>query len=412
MLTEHRKKLSFKQNLSWVFLGNLIYALFQWLILLSIAKYLTPKDLGIYGIGLAITVPIVMFLNLQLRSIQATDHKDEFSFNNYFGLKLILILIGFFVILVLSLISADNSQIRNTVLIVGLFKLVDSLSEVTYGQFQKKQIMNYIGISKTLKSVIGFIFFIIVLIFTNNLNLSLLVYSFIFFFFFIFFDLIIIRRLGESIKPSINMGKAFFLITSALPLGIVTLLGSLNTNTPRYIIEHYLGTEELGFFLAFTSIIVAGNTFVSALGQASISTLSEKYLSKDIQGFIKNTIKLSGIGFCVGLIAFLITFTFPEELLRIIFDKEYVKYSNEFLIVMFSGVILYTGAFLNYATISTRRHRSQPITGLIWVITTFIAGIMLIPTYGVLGASVTSVVSASIILITRVINLIYLIRSI
>jgi O-antigen/teichoic acid export membrane protein len=56
---------------------------------------------------------------------------------------------------------------------------------------------------------------------------------------------------------------------TALPLGLVLMLISLNTNLPRYVIEHRLGTRELGAFAAVASFMAAGTTIVNALGQAA-----------------------------------------------------------------------------------------------------------------------------------------------
>ena len=44
----------------------------------------------------------------------------------------------------------------------------------------------------------------------------------------------------------------------AFPMGIQTMLASLATNIPRYVIDHDLGTAMLGKFAAMAYFLVAG----------------------------------------------------------------------------------------------------------------------------------------------------------
>ena len=50
--------------------------------------------------------------------------------------------------------------------------------------------------------------------------------------------------------PRWHLRTLIQLIQLTLPMGLVMMLISLNTNIPRYFIEHYLGERELGIFAA------------------------------------------------------------------------------------------------------------------------------------------------------------------
>ena len=76
--------LSLRKNFSWTFAGNVVYALSQWGMLTVLAKLGSPEMVGRFALGLSITAPIVMFTNLQLRQIQATDARGEYRFGDYF----------------------------------------------------------------------------------------------------------------------------------------------------------------------------------------------------------------------------------------------------------------------------------------------------------------------------------------
>jgi len=83
------KPLTLRRNFSWTFTGNLIYAACQWGMLVVLAKLGSPEMVGQFTLGLAVTAPVIMFTNLQLRGIQATDAKGDYVFSDYLGLRLI-----------------------------------------------------------------------------------------------------------------------------------------------------------------------------------------------------------------------------------------------------------------------------------------------------------------------------------
>src|SRR3954469_7592651 len=83
-----RHALSLRSNFSWTFAGNVVYAGCQWGMLMVLAKLGSPERVGQFALGLAVTAPILMFSNLQLRAIQATDARREYRFGHYLALRL------------------------------------------------------------------------------------------------------------------------------------------------------------------------------------------------------------------------------------------------------------------------------------------------------------------------------------
>ena len=64
---------SLRSNVVWTLIGSLTYALCQWVMLSVLAKWGSPALVGEFALGLAVTAPVFMLTNLQLRAIQATD---------------------------------------------------------------------------------------------------------------------------------------------------------------------------------------------------------------------------------------------------------------------------------------------------------------------------------------------------
>src|SRR5208337_2287366 len=58
---------SLRRNFAWTSFGNIVQSGCNWALILVIAKFGTPWMVGQYAIGQAVTGPIIVFAQLQLR---------------------------------------------------------------------------------------------------------------------------------------------------------------------------------------------------------------------------------------------------------------------------------------------------------------------------------------------------------
>ena len=91
--------LSLRQNFSLTMSGNVIYAGCRHIG--GAGERRPPEAVGVFALALALATPVMMLLDLQLRSVQATDSTEEYRFGEYLGLRLITTAVGFLVIAVL-----------------------------------------------------------------------------------------------------------------------------------------------------------------------------------------------------------------------------------------------------------------------------------------------------------------------
>jgi O-antigen/teichoic acid export membrane protein len=399
----NKKGLSLKRNFSWNFVGNLVYALGQWLVLVIIAKIGNPQMVGLYSLGLAFTAPILMLTNLQLRAVQATDTSNKFTFNHYFGLRIATGIIALFFVLVINYINNFDLNKSLIIFLVGMSKVIDSYSDVVYGQLQQRERMDFLGISRILKGIITLFTVGMTLLITKSLLVSLLVLNITWLMIFCLYDFKSLSCFLKNKKPNFNIYKFKELIILTFPLGIMLMLGSLNTNFPRIIIEKVLGESQLGFFAALAYLIIAGNTFISAVGQAAAPRLAKYYSNKQITNFVKLLSRLLFIGFGIGLLGLIATLGFGEQILSFVYDESYSKYNNIFILLMVSGTFSFTSSFLGHAMTSMRLFKIQPYMGGFWFLISIVGSLILIPLFGLVGAAVTLIISSVIQLISQAI---------
>jgi O-antigen/teichoic acid export membrane protein len=182
----------------------------------------------------------------------------------------------------------------------------------------------------------------------------------------------------------------------ALPLGVVILLISLNTNIPRYFLERREGERALGIFAAMAYLMVAGSTVVSALGQTASPRLAKYFAAGDFVSFRSLVLKLVGLGLAGGLIAVLTATLIGKNVLTIMYSSEYASHVNVLIWITVAEVLLTVSHFLGVAISAARRFTVQAPLFVVITLVTIIASALLVPRYGIEGAAFSILISASV----------------
>ncbi|KAF3890654.1 MULTISPECIES: oligosaccharide flippase family protein [Nostocales] len=408
---EQIKPLSLRHNFSWTFIGNAIYAACQWGMLVVLAKLGSPEMLGQFTLGLAITAPVIMFTNLQLRIIQATDAKRQYLFGDYLALRLIFTGLALFLIVGVTFTAGYRWETSLIILLIGLAKAFESISDIFYGLIQQHERMDRIAISMTIKGLLSLCFLSLGVYITGNALWGTIGLAVAWAIVLVSYDIqsgaLMLKGLPKTLQSEISGIRDLFvvikprwhletqrqLIALSLPLGIVMMLISLNSNIPRYFIERYLGERELGFFAAVAYLMVAGGIVVNALGESANPLLAKYYVAEDSAAFRSLMFKLLLISVLLGGAGVLVALVAGKQVLSLLYQSEYAKYADLFVWLMLVTAINYMSSFLGYGMTAARYLRIQiPI----FVVVTAISAIVcfwLIPTMGLLGAAIALLLS-------------------
>jgi O-antigen/teichoic acid export membrane protein len=398
--------LALRRNFSWTFAGNIIYAGCQWGMLAVIAKLGSPEMVGQFTLGLAVTAPIIMFTNLQLRAIQATDTKQEYLFGDYLGLRSIST--GLAILITIGIAVQSGYRWDTTLVIVGLClaKAVESISDIFAGLIQQHERMDRIAISSMIKGLLSLIFVATIVYVTHSVFLATMGLPIAGIIVLVGYDIpsgalmfgsvrtsncSFSQATWQLLKPRWHWHKLWQLLWLALPLGCTMMLISLNTNIPRYLIEGYLGERELGFFAAISYLMVAANTVISALGQSATPRLARYYADGNQSGFVALLLKLIGIGVTVGIVGIFIVAIAGKEILTLLYQAEYAQpqYLDIFMLVMVTTAVANVASFLGYG-ITAFRYFSVQMPLLIAVTgTSALTCLWLIPHLGLCGAAIS-----------------------
>jgi O-antigen/teichoic acid export membrane protein len=375
-------------SFSWTLGGNVVYAACQFGMLSVLAKLGSPSIVGDYALGLAITAPVFMLTNLQLRGVQATDARDEYGFADYFTLRTLSTLLGTLVIVLITMAAGYDAATKMVILLVATAKGIETIADVIAGHLQKFERLDQVARALMIRGAASVAMFAAVFWRTRNLTAAVAALALTWVAVIAFYDLRVISRLlGEHpqfFRFSLETQKA--LLSVSWPLGIVMTLASLNINIPRYILEQKLGTAELGIFASLAYLLTAINLIVIALGQSVCTRMARLFADGDIRPFKALLGKLILFAGALGMVALGLASVIGRPVLALVYRPEYAEHVDLLLLMVVDATLVAIATFVGFGMTAARCFRPQMSIMAVTTVTTVVFTLALIPRFGLMGA--------------------------
>jgi O-antigen/teichoic acid export membrane protein len=400
--------LSLRSNFAWVLTGNVVYAACQWGAIVALAKLGSSFMIGQFSLGLAISTPVLMFTNLHLRAVQATDARRLSSFGEYLGLRSAMTLCGLAVIGGIAWFGNYERQTAMVILAVALAKGIETLSDIHYGLFQLNDRLDQIGRSMMLRGGLSVLALTTGLYATHSVLWGCVALALVWLAALLFFDVprgrrfaALAARAGEPAggvmpgRPAHRYQRQWNLMWTALPLGISTTMAALNLNMPRYFIHSRLGERQLGIYSAMAYATVAMILVADSLGHCAIPRMSRLYAAGRLVEFRSLLLRLVAAGGSLGLAGLVVARVLGVRLLALVYGREYAAHYRIFLVLILATAIHCVACMLTSAVTSARCFRVQvPLYALV-VGSNAIACARWVPTAGLAGGAAAMVVAAA-----------------
>lgn len=366
----------------------------------------TRLALGQFVLGLSIAAPVISFTMLQLRAVLVTDVRGEFSFGDYLGTRILWTLVAMAAIAVAALWLAEDSTTFWVVMLVGLMKCFDSLSDIVWGLFQSRERMDLMAISLMVKGVLSLAALAVTLWLTHSIVPASAAMAIAWIASFVVNDLRCARRLQEktfgvndaarAIRPRFRRSAVVRLTSISVPLGVVMALISLQTNIPRYFLQVYAGEEAVGCFGAIVYPMMAGMIVTTALGQSACTRLARSF-AEDLPEFQRLLGRLTAFSAALGFVLVVVIYVFGRPLLRVMYGPSFADYHSEFVVVALACGIQLVSSCWGYGMTAARFFRAQVAITVGSCIVTAGAALVLVPRYSIMGAAL-AVLATSLIM--------------
>jgi O-antigen/teichoic acid export membrane protein len=404
MAPDQRKRPSLRSDFSWTLAGNAIYAGGQFAILVLLAKLLRPELVGQYALGLAIVYPVMMFTNLQLRAVMTSGSRKHIHFGNYLTLRFLTTSSAFLLIVTITRILRYDRDLTAVILIVGLAYAIETISEVYYARLQLHDKMAAISKSLVVRALLSVLVLGVVTYFSRNILLGIAGVAMARAIVLFAYDMRARThglgeqskwfRRNEALTPRFEFWAQRELLWVSLPLGIVVLLGCLNSSIPNFFIKHALGERDLGLFAAIGFIVSVGNMAVVSLGQSAFTRLAKSYAAGNFVVFGSLLGKLLAFGAAIGVSGVIVSKMAGREILTVLFRLEYAERADLLPWIMVAGGVLYMAQFLGFGMTAAGFYNSQVVLNILANASLFAACYWFVGRQGLRGAILAMLIAA------------------
>ena len=391
-------RLSFRANFTWVATGNIAYALTQGGIMIVLARMTNPETVGRYALALAITSPVMLFAQLRLQDVLATDTNESFPFASYLKLTVIASGLALVVVWLVTTLLGYSGEAMSVIMVVAIAKAIELVSFIFYGLQQREERMDRIAASLTLRGILAFSGLTLGVLMTGRLIWGAAGMALAWATVLVLFDIPMGQRaLGP--KPAEERGRGLRLLKlvwMAAPLGVMQLLTTLNPSIPRLFLERMVGERDLGIFAAMAYLVIALSMPSRALGQAAGPQLAQRHIEGDQTGFQRLLRKLVLIAAVVGAGGILGAWALGKPALALLYGSEYSTESGTLILLMIYGTLLFVSMQLTQALIATRRLQELMFVSAMVVAVSAATSIIWIPRYGIVGAASVLIVAGAV----------------
>ncbi len=395
---------SLRYDFLWTLMGNGIFAASQWIVIVMLAKLSRPELVGKYSFALAVGTPLITFASFQLRSVQVTDVRGEHQFSDYLGFRLLSMGGAMVALTVLCLAMRYQPSMTALIEALALGLAVESVSDVYYGRMQAHSRMDSIAKSMILRGVLSSLATVAVVVATGSLLLGVLAMVAARMGVLLLFDRSLkktiapmpVRPCDLGARPRVQWPRQKTLLFTTLPIGLVSVLVSLNTSIPRYFIEWAAGPRELGIFAALSFFQSSGNMVVGAMGQAAFGRLATSYAEEDRRKFFALLFRLVAVGVGLGAAGVLVAAFAGHWILQVMFRHEYADRADLLVRLMIAAGLGYCCQFVGSAVTAARIFKPQMALFLVVASSLTLFCCLFVPGHGAAGA-VSAIMAATVV---------------
>ena len=360
------------------------------IVLIFIAHFLTKTDAGVFTIAIALANLAMIVGKYGLRVYQVTDIEDQYSFNQYFTSRLITSLFAF--LLTVGYIAfqfyGGSYSIEKSlvVLIICMWKIIDSVEDVYYGMYQQKGRLDIGAKLYTWRLLISTLLMCLLI----TLKVSLLTSSIVAFISSLIMVFVFIAMTIENFnldKIKIDFVNVKQILIVCFPLFLAATLSIYIANSPKYLIDWYLDDNAQAIFgylmmPAFTIMVI--NQFIY---QPIIRDLGELWQQEDKKPFVKRVLIQYLVVAAITLLVIIVGVTIGIPILSCFYNTDLSNYKVDFIILLLGGGVYALSSFIMVPLTAMRLQKLLAFGFVAVSIASIVLGMVLIQKAGVRGAT-------------------------
>ncbi|HFU4092392.1 TPA: lipopolysaccharide biosynthesis protein [Streptococcus suis] len=383
----------------WNIVGTISSVLISTFLLLVATRLGTSQQADIFALAYTIAQQLYIIGIFGVRPFQSTDVKEEFSFQSYLSTRIVTIVLMNISLVGILALGGYSLEKLLIVLFVSLYRSCDAFSDVYQGFFQQQLRSDLAGKILFYRSVFSATIFVGVVVLSKSLLFSSVALFLCNFSLTFLLDFRIYKQNFRTIswKESLQRIEIVQILKACFPLFFNGFLINYIFSEPKLAIDELLevgkGFEGMqrDFNVLFMPTFVLNLLFIvlrPLLTQLSLYWTNKEYVKFNMQ--IKQiTLVLLGLEFIVLLGGYVIGL----PILGLVFGVNLLNYKMVFMILLLGGLFNLFATLIDNIMTIYRKQRLLVIANIVAFVISKLITTNLVNKYGLVGASVSFLIS-------------------
>lgn len=372
-----------KKNTIWNIIGTTINAFSSLFFMIIVTRINGVFDAGVFTFAFSTATMFNIIGVYAGRIYQVTDN-DNNTNKDYFISRIISC--GLMLIISLLFVKIRNYSGPKALIIITVcvWKLLEAMADVIYAYFQKDDELYKVGISLTIKNILGLIFFLIVDLLTKNVLFSCLTFVCIYIFILLFYDCRKLKTI-KILNESWNIKNVKKIYVNGFATFCTTFLTMYLINASKYSIDSDDIQAIFGIIIMPATVMILITQFVI---HPFLLFINQKIKEKNYSDLSKIIIKMSIFIFIIGIIAVIGCHFVGIFIFKLIYGLNLEKYKICLDIILIGAIFYALTSIINTVLIAMRHTVIQMVVYIIISIFSLFSSYYLVMKKEIFGASI------------------------
>lgn len=347
--------MDYKKQAFYNTVGNLVYMVALWLISSVLTVRLSGfEDAGVFSIAMSVGNIFFFIAMYGMRSFQASDSLYQYSPQDYFTVRWITVGVALVALVGYLALAGYSVYISLAIVLYTFYKFAEACSDVFFGELQRVGHLEICGISMSVKGAVSVAVFSVVLWLTRNLNVALFAMVVLAVAILLLYDVKGYRRYQPKEAARATKATAS-LLKAGFPMLLTTVFPIVVTAMPRLALEHYCGTEALGYYSSISTPTVLITTLVPNVLAPFMTYFGLCYHERKFRKLYGMLWVALGCTAALGGAACLCAYFLGDLVMGLLFGQEILPHMYLFVPLIIATTVYALSMAANSVLISIRR---------------------------------------------------------
>lgn len=325
-----------KKNFVFNMLGSLANATVSLVLMVVVSHVCDDTLAGVFSLAFSTAQMMYTISVFEMRNIQVTDAKGEFSFGGIVTFRIITTAVMWLFFIAFAFFKNFDKETVIVMAIITAYMTAFSFSDLFQGNLHRNGYLSLAGRSLACQVSLMAIVFTITLIISKKLIFAVITMPIVIVIWVILHDLPLNNNF-DVIKPKFNLQSQIRMLLCAAPLFLSSFMHQYIFNSPKYAIEDVLTKADQAHYGYLVMPVFAINLLSIFVFRPQLISLSKNWAENKLTSFIRTTIKLY-VWVVIVTIAALIAGRFLGiPVLELLYNAELSDKTNVFMILLLSG---------------------------------------------------------------------------